>query len=137
MRQADWPRAGVQGEGDGGDGRPDEPWRDDRPGQADLAGRLARLTPGHPSAPRLDGQLAADPAGAGQEDDGDLGNGPADPDFEPRERAGRTGDGAFARRGSAGPAPAWSPVPAADRGAYRPWFSGEGTADPWFAGPEA
>ena len=122
MRLTDWPESGPESDGD-------LPALADR-GDADgLAGRLARLPGSHPSsaAPGPDEQAAADAEAA---------------ELEPDEAAAAEPGATGARRDWAGARPDWAGLRpgagwserAAGRGRYRPWFSGDGTDDPWFTG---
>jgi hypothetical protein len=99
----------------------------------DLAGRLTRLPPGHPSA---------DPAGA---PDDDLGPEPVDPDeldpdeLDPDELdpddLGPEGPGPDGdiRPGRSGHPQVWRELGESARSPYRPWFGAGGATDPWFA----
>jgi hypothetical protein len=119
-----------------------------------LSDRLARLPEGHPSAldPDADPGDAAPAQGdladsavaeaelaeaelaenSGAAEGGDEAGPAAGPAPGPAQHPGGLGPG---RRGAAGNG--WS-EPLAGRAGYRPWFSGDRAADPWFAaGPGA
>jgi len=131
MRLPDRPRADASelaGDRSPGDGR-------------DLGERLARLPRGHPSA-RLPGEDWREPG----EDWEPGGRGPGEnwepggPDPEGAEPDGDMDGGASYGVAAPGRRPVRDGGSAAGdlpgRGEpYRPWFSGDGAADPWFAGP--
>jgi hypothetical protein len=153
MRMPDWLPADSGQDGDfragaGHDGR-----------NADLAGRLARLPDGHPSA-----EFDADDPWDEADDPWDEADDPWDEADDPWDEAddgadyldlGQDGDrdhsaedhdeagepAASARRpqrsGEHGPGghPPWSGLggPMRPRSPYRPWFAADGIGDPWFA----
>jgi hypothetical protein len=125
---ADFPRDNTEPTGQAGQRRRD-----------DLAERLARLPEGHPSGyadTDLDECESDAPADLDVDpDDPDLAEEPAeqDPAEQGEERAARWArpPGRPSGRGHG-----WSEP--AHRDPYRPWFSGDAAADPWFTdGPEA
>jgi len=150
---------------------PDRPWAETSPdgsdnggagwrrhaGPEDLAGRLARLMGGHPSAdldpdPDLH-HLKTDDLDPGDVDPGDLDRGhlaARDADNPGRdgldaddlqaadidtgaEAEGSATDGLRPRRSL--DSPPLGGFGAEDRSPYRPWFSADSASDPWFAEP--
>jgi hypothetical protein len=97
----------------------------------DLAGRLADLPAGHPSGYAAD--EVTDPDEADPDGD-DLEPDPQDPDAldDPADEEAEPG-ATRARRSARAPGHdgGWSLAPR--REPYRPWFTGEAAADPWFA----
>jgi hypothetical protein len=97
----------------------------------DLADRLHRLPPGHPSA-------ASDGAGgrADQAADGGEGESPErDDDLDPDHDPGGAGAASAEPEARAGDRHAASTRPPGALGSgepYRPWFAGTEPADPWF-----
>jgi hypothetical protein len=146
-----WAEARTDGSDNGGAG-----WRR-HAGPADLAGRLARLVAGHPSA-----DLDADP-GQDDLDTDDLDPAEVDPrDLDPDHLGGPDPDspgrdelnpddleaadidaGVEAKRPATDgfrplrspDPPSWDGFGGAERSPYRPWFSADGASDPWFAEP--
>jgi hypothetical protein len=140
----------------------DRPWADDdpdadglsdgaaQPARSDeLADRLTRLPPGHPSADAAGGadrsgdEPASDDLDAYDLDGDDLDADDlddADPSLGEIGSGGPDGGAAGARgrpqRGAADSSP-WGELggPTAARSPYRPWFGADGASDPWFASP--
>jgi hypothetical protein len=141
MHEPDWRRA-VPGRDNGETlWRPDNGEAPSQPydgGDGGLAARLARLAAGHPSGAGdgewTDGEIFGDEPDGDEPDSEEPDSGkPAGPPGHGGRgaRGGAAGDGAVARPG---------PGAATGHGPYRPWFSADGAADPWFAagpGPSA
>jgi hypothetical protein len=147
MRLPDRTRAGDDPHPeDLSDGLDQSAWSDN------LADRLTRLPPGHPSADaagRSDrtgsepDDVYADDLYADDLDAGDLEAGDLDAAGAGRGEVGSGGaddsaTGAHARqqRGTPDSSP-WGELgaPIAARSPYRPWFGADGPSDPWFATP--
>jgi hypothetical protein len=108
----------------------------------DLAGRLARLSAGHPSADmaddRDDGGLDPGDLDPGDLDRGGVDPGDLDPDgLDPGEAgSGDADEGASSgdlRPHRAGGTATWGELGDRARSPYRPWFGADDANDPWFA----
>lgn len=121
----------------------------------ELAGRLTRLPPGHPSAD-LEGEADDDPDPGDLNPDevepDDLGPEGVDPDdleyddldpedfapddgsddVRPDDAENRAAAGDI-RPGRSGHTPTWGELDEPARSLYRPWFGAGGATDPWFA----